>query len=67
MAKTYNFGRNLTITKGETERAFIKNIICHGGFGAALASSFNVGCAIKDLTLGEFTTNIRPMPLIFFI
>ena len=37
---------------GESESRLIKNSLGQGSFGAALASSLNIGCAIKD-TFGE--------------
>ena len=48
---------------GETDTATIYNGIGQESFGAALASSINIGCAVYDKTIGKFTSNIGPMPL----
>ena len=48
---------------GESESKLIKNSLGQGSFGAALASSLNIGCAIKD-TFGEASsTHIGTLPL----
>ena len=48
---------------GESESKLIKNSLGQGSFGAALASSLNIGCAIKD-TFGEMSsTYIGTLPL----
>ena len=48
---------------GESESKLIKNSLGQGSFGAALASSLNIGCAIKD-TFGEVSsTHIGTLPL----
>ena len=48
---------------GESEPRLIKNSLGQGSFGAALASSLNIGCAIKD-TFGETSsTHIGTLPL----
>ena len=48
---------------GESESKLIKNSLGQGSFGAALASSLNIGCAIQD-TFGETSsTYIGTLPL----
>ena len=43
---------------GETEKATIMNGIGQGSFGAALASSLNIGCGIDMITKGICTARI---------
>ena len=48
---------------GESESKLIKNSLGQGFFGAALASSLNIGCAIKDTFQETSSTNIGTLPL----
>ena len=53
-------GISVLTTVGETDA---KRIFGQGSFGAALASSLNIGCAIYDVTMCEFITDLGPMSL----
>ena len=48
---------------GESESKLIKNSLGQGSFGAALASSLNIGCAIQDTFRETSSTNIGTLPL----
>ena len=48
---------------GESDSKLIKNSVGQGSFGAALASSLNIGCAIKDTFRERSSTNIGSLPL----
>ena len=48
---------------GESESRLIKNSLGQGSFGAALASSLNIGCAIKDTFRETSSTHIGTLPL----
>merc|ERR1712128_109211 len=48
---------------GETEKATIMNGIGQGSFGAALASSLNIGCGIDMITKGICTARIGELEL----
>ena len=43
---------------GESDAHRIFDSIGQGSFGAALASSLNIGCAIYNATMGEFITDL---------
>ena len=48
---------------GESDSKLIKNSLGQGSFGAALASSLNIGCAVKDTFQETSSTNIGTLPL----
>ena len=48
---------------GESEANLIVNSLGQGSFGAALASSINIGCAIKDTFHDTSSTNIGTLSL----
>ena len=48
---------------GETEKATIMNGIGQGSFGAALASSLNIGCGVDRITKGICTARIGELEL----
>ena len=48
---------------GETDQATIMNGIGQGSFGAALASSLNIGCGIDRITKGICTARIGELEL----
>jgi hypothetical protein len=48
---------------GESDSKLIKNSLGQGSFGAALASSLNIGCSIKDTFQETCSTNIGTLPL----
>ena len=48
---------------GETEKATIMNGRRQGSFGAALASSLNIGCGIDRITKGICTARIGELEL----
>ena len=48
---------------GESDSKLIKNSLGQGSFGAALASSLNIGCAIQDTFQETCSTNIGTLPL----
>ena len=47
---------------GESCTRQVKNIIGQGMFGAALASSLNIGCALKKTFIGKPSTMLGIMP-----
>ena len=48
---------------GESDSKLIKNSLGQGSFGAALASSINIGCAIQDTFHETSSTNIGTLPI----
>jgi hypothetical protein len=48
---------------GESDAKLITNSLGQGSFGAALASSINIGCAIQDTFHETSSTNIGTLPL----
>ena len=54
---------SLVTSVGETDAARIFNSIGQGSFGAAIASSLNIGTAIYDATECETVTELGHMPL----
>ena len=46
---------------GESDAKLVKNSLGQGSFGAALASSINIGCAIQDAFHESSTTNRLPV------
>ena len=48
---------------GESDAKLVKNSLGQGSFGAALASSINIGCAIQDTFHETSSTNIGTLSL----
>ena len=48
---------------GESETEIVKNSVGQGSFGAALASSLNIGCAVQDAMKGKKSTSIGHLEL----
>ena len=48
---------------GESKTELIKNSVGQGSFGAALASSINIGCAIRDTLKNKRTASIGHLDL----
>ena len=48
---------------GESKTELIKNSVGQGSFGAALASSINIGCAVQDTLKGKKSTSIGHLDL----
>ena len=48
---------------GESETELIKNSVGQGSFGAALASSINIGCAVQDTLKGKKSTSFGHLDL----
>ena len=48
---------------GESKTEVIKNSVGQGSFGAALASSINIGCAVQDALKGKKSTSIGHLDL----
>ena len=63
----YKLNENTIITVrtsvGESETKLVKNSVGQGSFGAALASSLNIGSAIKDTFRGTSTASIGTLGL----
>ena len=60
-----NEGANISVrtSVGESGTHLVKNSTGQGMFGATLASSLNIGCALKKTILGKPTTMLGIMPL----
>ena len=48
---------------GESKTEIVKNSVGQGSFGAALASSLNIGCAVQDAFKGKKSTSIGHLDL----
>ena len=48
---------------GESKTELVKNSVGQGSFGAALASSINIGCAVQDALKGKKSTYIGHLDL----
>ena len=48
---------------GESKTQIIKNSVGQGSFGAALASSIKIGCAVQDALKGKNSTSIGHLDL----
>ena len=44
---------------GESKTEIVKNSLGQGSFGAALASSLNIGCAVQDAFKGKKSTSTK--------
>ena len=58
---------SVTTSVRETDREIIPNSIGQGSFGAALASSLNIGCAVNELFDSEHTSEIGYLKLNYLI
>ena len=48
---------------GESKTEIVKSSVGQGSFGAAIASSINIGCAVQDAFKGKKSTSIGHLEL----